>query len=343
MKNHNFLYKIAPCLIRIGVIICTLISSISIYFIKHDIKVVCFCLLINLSIGIWTFVALSLLAKILSYMSSDFNSIIDEMMNETYQPNQFIEDDTIISKMNGQLDRLYSIMQYHKEQIYKEKEELQQFISDISHQVKSPITNSEVAIDSILELDLNEREKQEYLTLIRCQVEKLKFLMDALIKVSRLETGILVIKKEYKSIHETILQALTDIILRAEQKSLQIHVNCSKDLYILHDVKWTIEAIYNILDNAVKYTNQNGKIHINVIDKASYVIVNIEDTGKGIIENNLGAVFHRFYREPDVHNIEGNGLGLFLSQKIITLQGGYIQLNSRLGEGTIVSLYFLKE
>ena len=116
-------------------------------------------------------------------------------------------------------------------------------------------------------------------------------------------------------------------------------VECSEELYIFHDRKWTEEVFFNILDNAVKYTRESGKIKISVLEQELYARIDIADNGIGIEEKNQGAIFQRFYREEEVHDIEGIGIGLYLARKIVTMQGGYILLNSEKGEGSCFSIY----
>jgi len=111
------------------------------------------------------------------------------------------------------------------------------------------------------------------------------------------------------------------------------------DLTVSHDRKWTTEALFNILDNAVKYTTNNGFIHVSVFCWEIYTKIDIADTGKGILESHQAEIFKRFYREAEVHGIEGIGIGLYLARKIITMQGGYIQVTSDVGKGSTFSIF----
>ena len=111
-----------------------------------------------------------------------------------------------------------------------------------------------------------------------------------------------------------------------------------EDLAVSHDSKWTAEALFNLLDNAVKYTPAGGKISVSVVLWEMYVEIKVADTGKGISESNQAAIFRRFYREEEVHEQQGVGIGLYLAREIVTRQGGYIKVVSEPGKGSEFSI-----
>lgn len=245
----------------------------------------------------------------------------------------------VLSRLQTKLKRLYEMKQEYALSARREKEQIQALISDISHQTKTPVANMKMYLE-ILENRENSREKaQEFLELIDGQVEKLDFLIRSMVKMSRLETGVLKIVKTPSPVFETIGNALAAIRAKAELKGIQVFVDCPEKLTVSHDRKWTEEAVYNILDNAVKYTETGGKISISVVQQEIFVKISIKDTGKGIAEENLGRVFRRFYREEDVHDQEGVGIGLYLSREIITMQQGYIEVKSQKGKGSVFQIY----
>ena len=132
---------------------------------------------------------------------------------------------------------------------------------------------------------------------------------------------------------------MSGIVYGAEQKDIFVTVNCPEDLHLFHDSKWTAEALFNLLDNAVKYTPAGGKITVSVEQWEMYVKLNISDTGKGISERNQASIFRRFYREEEVHDKPGVGIGLYLAREIITRQGGYIKVTSEVGKGSTFSVF----
>ena len=174
---------------------------------------------------------------------------------------------------------------------------------------------------------------------IRSQTDKLNFLFQALVKTSRLETGAIVLTKKDGLLFDTLAQAMSGIVYAAEKKGIAVTVDCPQDLRLYHDSKWTSEALFNLLDNAVKYTPDGGKIRVTVEQWEMYVKIVVSDNGKGISESNQAAIFRRFYREEEVHGEPGVGIGLFLAREIITRQGGYIKVVSEVGKGSAFSVF----
>ena len=171
-------------------------------------------------------------------------------------------------------------------------------------------------------------------------MEKIEFLMQNMIKMSRLETGILQIHKEDQNLYETIRHAVADVVPEAALKGINLYVNCEENMMIRHDSKWTEEVIYNILDNALKYTESGGKIRIQAERQELFFKISISDTGKGIAPERQAEIFTRFYREPEVHDKPGVGIGLYLARTIMELQKGYIEVQSEIGKGACFRLYF---
>ena len=171
------------------------------------------------------------------------------------------------------------------------------------------------------------------------QVDKLDFLLQSMVKMSRLETGTIKIQKKNTPLADTLAMAISNVVIKAEKKKIKIDVQYDEQLEINHDKKWTAEAIFNILDNAVKYTEEGGTIHIVVCRQELFTKISIEDTGKGIALERQAAVFTRFYREPEVHDKDGIGIGLYLAREILTLQNGYIEVHSQVGHGSTFLIY----
>nr|WP_330424287.1 HAMP domain-containing sensor histidine kinase [Mediterraneibacter gnavus] len=234
-------------------------------------------------------------------------------------------------------------MQENKNSIAKERADLQELISDISHQVKTPIANLKMINNTLLENEVPPQKQKEFLTAQASQLDKLDFLMQAMIKTSRLETGVISLDKKKQPLYDTLASALGGILLNVEKKQIEVTVNCPEYLAVSHDRKWTSEALFNILDNAVKYTPENGKITVSVECWEFYMKISISDTGKGIPEKHHGAIFKRFYREDDVHDVDGIGIGLYLSREIVTMQGGYIKLTSTPNNGSCFMIFLPRD
>ena len=249
-------------------------------------------------------------------------------------------EDSLWGRTGTQLEKVEQVFRKKEEESFCEKERVKGLISDISHQIKTPVANIKLYME-LLEGENVSPDAQKFLKKIKGQTEKIDFLMQSMVKMSRLETGILQIHKEEKDLYETIGRAVSAVVAEAAAKDIDLYVDCEKPMQIRHDSKWTEEAIYNILDNAVKYTENGGKIQIRARRQELFLKLSISDTGKGIALERQAEIFTRFYREPEVHEKPGVGIGLYLARTIMELQKGYIEVKSEPGKGACFSLYFL--
>ncbi len=263
---------------------------------------------------------------------------LDHMIAGNEAPQRPEDSETQLARIGHRLARLYQIMQENRRRVDEERQELQTLVSDISHQVKTPVSNLKMATDTLLEKPMAEAERTDFIRGIRSQTDKLDFLFQALVKTSRLETGVIQLDKKPGRLFDTVAQAMSGIVYAAEKKEIAVSVDCPEDLTVSHDSKWTSEALFNLLDNAVKYTPASGKIAVSVVLWEMYVEIKVTDTGKGISESNQAAIFQRFYREEEVHEQQGVGIGLYLAREIVMRQGGYIKVVSEPGKGSEFSI-----
>ena len=284
------------------------------------------------------FVLTQAFGKRLSQFTADLCQTLDHMIAGNEAPQRPEDSETQLARIGHRLARLYQIMQENRRRVDEERQELQTLVSDISHQVKTPVSNLKMATDTLLEKPMTEAERTDFIRGIRSQTDKLDFLFQALVKTSRLETGVIQLDKKLGRLFDTVAQAMSGIVYAAEKKEIAVSVDCPEDLTVSHDSKWTSEALFNLLDNAVKYTPAGGKISVSVVLWEMYVEIKVTDTGKGISESNQAAIFRRFYREEEVHEQQGVGIGLYLAREIVTRQGGYIKVVSEPGRGSEFSI-----
>lgn len=172
-------------------------------------------------------------------------------------------------------------------------------------------------------------------------LEKLTFLTNSLMKMSRLESGLIRLKPEKNNLNEIVLQAVKTVYAKAKQKEITITFDCGEIPAAMLDFHWTAEAVANVLDNAVKYTPKGGLIELEIIEYPSYLRLDISDTGVGIPQEEQAEIFGRFYRGSRSAGIDGVGIGLYLTRDILSRQNGYIKVAS--GEkGSTFSLFFRK-
>lgn len=340
MNTHKISINKA-CVITGVVIAAASVSLLAIlYLLTGNYKVVLCGLVYILLLLFFVILLVSIMRRKLTLFSETICRTLDDMLaGDTEPPLLDTDEENLFYKINHRLVRLYEIMRENRRSIAKEREELQELISDISHQVKTPIANLKMIDATLLEQTVTEERRNEFLKAMGGQIDKLDFLMQAMIKTSRLETGVISLEMKKQPIYDTMAAALGGILLNAEKKNIQVSVLCPEQLEVVHDRKWTSEALFNILDNAVKYTPFGGRISVSVESWEIYLKIDISDTGKGIAEYRHGTIFKRFYREEEVHDIEGIGIGLYLAREIITMQGGYIKVVSEIGNGSTFSVF----
>ena len=288
---------------------------------------------------VWLFLLTLFFAKRLSQFTSDLCQTMDSMISGGQEPARAEDSETIFARISYRLSRLYGILQENRRRVDEERRELQTLVSDISHQVKTPVANLKMVTDTLLAKPVTEQERRDFLQGIRSQTDKLEFLVRSMGKASRLETGAVTLEKKDAPLLDTLAQAMSSIVYGAEQKGICVEVQCPEDLRVSHDGKWTAEALFNLLDNAVKYTPAGGKISVSVELWEMHVKLDVTDTGKGIPESRQAAIFRRFYREEEVHDQPGVGIGLYLAREIISRQGGYIKVASEVGRGSTFSVF----
>jgi signal transduction histidine kinase len=339
MNDEKMSLKKAYFITSIGIAITAAVMLTILYMLTRSIAALIFGLLFTMLIAFWIVFFVTLVRKKITVFSNEICRTLDAMMNGDNEFQKANEEETLLARINYRLMRLYEAMQENSCRVAEEKANLQELISDISHQVKMPIANLKMVNATLLEQNVPEDKRHDFLQAMDGQLNKLDFLMQAMIKISRLETGVITLSQRDCSVYETLAAALGGILLAAESKNINVSVDCPEDLMVFHDSKWTTEAVFNILDNAVKYTASGGAINVAATHWEMYTKIDISDTGKGILESRQAAVFKRFYREEEVHDIQGIGIGLCLAREIITMQGGYIKLISKVGKGSIFSVF----
>ena len=309
------------------------------YLTTRNLYLVFYGLILTAALLLWGAVFLCYFQRKLALFTDNLCRTLDDMMNSTTRPQTDYEAETILARISFRLERLYHVMQQNRAVTAKEKSELQSLVSDISHQTKTPIANLKMLNETLLTRSISEEQRREFLQASESQIEKLDFLIQAMVKTSRLETGVITLEKKYTRIGETLVTAINGVLASMEKKQIELSVECPEDLLVCHDSRWTSEALFNLLDNAVKYTPDGGSIHVTVQNWEMYLKIDVADTGRGIPENPQAAIFKRFYREESVHDVEGIGIGLYLAREIITMQGGYIAVSSHAGKGSTFSMF----
>lgn len=224
--------------------------------------------------------------------------------------------------------------------VQRQRESIQRLLSDISHQTKTPLANLKLYSSLLMEEELTPRQREQAQVIFQ-QSEKLSFLIETLVKLSRLETDVLAVTPKLQPLSPLLERAASQAKAAAEQKgiALQLHLQQQAEMKALYDLRWTAEALGNLLDNAVKYTPPGGCIQVSATQYELFCRIDVRDNGIGIAEEEQAQIFGRFYRGRQVREQEGLGIGLYLAREIAQKQGGYLKLSSRPGQGSTFSLY----
>ena len=248
-----------------------------------------------------------------------------------------VYDESLDAAITERLNRIVQISSIQKRNAEEERDVVKSLISDISHQVRTPLSNIMLYVGLLKEANLDDKALV-LANKIENNSEKLNFFMKELIKSSYTEQEIITVYPQKVSIEELVSKACQLVELSALKKNIII-CRQNTDGICYADKKWTVEAIGNIIENAIKYSPENSKVHINVISYESFICIQVKDTGIGIAEKEQGKVFQRFYRGENVKNNSGFGIGLYLAREVLSKQDGYIKLDSKLNKGTTVNIF----
>lgn len=264
---------------------------------------------------------------------------LDKMLDNAIdgKPTESSFDESKLSALETKLAKYLAISQTSRQKLEEEKAKINELVSDISHQTKTPIANILLYAELLEESKLSDKDSKCAHELAQ-QAEKLSFLIASLVKTSRLENGIIVLSPKPQPLQPLLNDVMEQCKSKAAQKGIAL-TGCDTQAEAFFDYKWTAEALSNIVDNAIKYTAVGGKIAVSATSYQLFCRIDICDKGIGIPEDELGKIFTRFYRSPSVSDIEGVGIGLYLAREIVSDGGGYIKVSSKVGQGSTFSVF----
>lgn len=284
------------------------------------------------------FLAVCLAVQVLLYRTARayMRELVGQLSDLIDQLTQLREDpvfppleDTILSRLQQQVERLASIWVGLNRQAKRDRDEIQSMVSDLSHQLKTPVATLQIYGSLLSQPELSLAQRQEYGSRMQLALERLDFLLDSMVKLSRLESGSIRLQPQASDVEELVLNAALQVRKAAEEKKIEVSIQPPPaPIAVCCDPKWTEEAIFNVLDNAVKYTPQGGRVALTLESYETYCRINISDTGCGIPLEEIPKIFLRFYRGQSVQAVDGVGLGLPLARKIVQAQGGWIKVTS---------------
>lgn len=265
---------------------------------------------------------------------------MNKILNNDYSLDirDYVEGD--ISTLKNDIYKMTIKLKEQTELSIKDKKYLEETLADISHQIKTPLTSMYVINDILSDNDLDKKSQIEFLNKNRNQLERIEWLVTTLLKISRLDSGMVTLKRDNINIEDLINKTIEPIKIMAEIKNISIKTDIETSNFYL-DFNWTLEALTNILKNACEHTNNNGSIKIEVNENPLYLNIKIIDNGVGISESDKKHIFDRFYKGKT--NKDSIGIGLNMAKKIINLQNGEIECISKINEGTTFDIKFYKK
>lgn len=268
------------------------------------------------------------------------NRMLDDAIAGRFEERDY--DESELSKLEVKWKRYLTSSGLSAKNLEAERTAIQSLVTDISHQTKTPLANI-LLYTQLLEEQPLEAPAREMVEEVRRQSEKLDFLIQSLVKTSRLETGTFHFDPR-KQEAEGLIRRVTELAkAKAEAKEMEIKIKGAENAIASFDEKWTAEALFNIVDNAVKYAPAGTQIEIRMIPYEMFLCIEVRDQGIGIEEEEIPKIFGRFYRGKNVRSEEGVGIGLYLSRQIIEGQGGYMKVISKPGKGSRFQVFLPRE
>lgn len=270
-------------------------------------------------------------------LMESLDSMLEKAINGEFRERDYSE--RMLSSIEQKMAKFLAASERTLKTATEERENIKSLVSDISHQTRTPVANIELYTQLLAERELS-GEELSCVKAIGTQSEKLRSLMEALIKTSRLETGIIAMRIGENDLASIAERAVEQYKPAAGEKNIVL-TSHTKPMDVLCDPKWTEEALCNILDNAVKYTPEGGKITVTMTEYEMFCRIDVADTGVGVTEEELPKIFSRFYRGKNTAGCPGLGIGLYLTRRILSEEGGYIRA-ARSKSGSVFSVFVPK-
>lgn len=267
----------------------------------------------------------------------EFSRRLDQLLSGEELDFRADYKDLLPSKIRHQLIRLSEKIRGNEKRWKKERDDIKELIAEIAHQMRNPLTNMETYLE-LLEAAESEEEKEQYMDALKKTESKLHFLTESFIKMARMESRIIQITPQPSLLVPTILQSVLKVKKAADEKHIFIDLRIDEELCVSHDPNWLEEAVFNILENSVKYSPPDSTVEIWAEKNEMYTKISVLDRGCGICEGEEGKIFGRFYRGKGTEGQPGFGLGLYLSREIVLLHGGFIKAR-RKSRGLEISIF----
>lgn len=247
-----------------------------------------------------------------------------------------------LSKLTKSFNSMGEIIRGNINDLNKEKKFLADLLSDISHQLKTPLSSMILYNDILLNKDLTKEQEKTFLKNSENQLNRMKWLILNLLKLAKIDANAIELEIENQSLNETIEEAIEALQDKAVQSKIKLEFAQNKQIFLMHDRLWLQEALINLVKNGIEHSEEGGRVYISIVDNPIYTKLIISNTGEPIDEEDLPHIFKRFYKGKKPKNSESIGIGLALAKSVVEKHGGYIEVSSKPSEDTSFIITFLK-
>lgn len=294
--------------------------------------------------GIWNFLVFSaayiFISREVSHVMREVDDCIQSLIDGEPVLKFSMQEESLLGKFQMQIVKLYQMMKGARETEEKIRKEMSEIVSDLVHQVNTPLTNIQMYAGFLIQEDLPKEERAQISEVISSQVEKLGWFAEGFSKTARLEDDVMQIVPKVQPILDMVLSAVDQIALKASENGNEIVLLGRQDICAAYDRRWSEEALFNLLDNAVKYGIKNTPVTVEMSEYDMFVRIDVTNCGGVIPKEDYNKIFNRFYRGRNAALVkEGVGLGLYLTRKIITEQGGYVKVGNNGQKGNVFTIF----
>lgn len=272
---------------------------------------------------------------------NDIISYLKELNRGNYNLNIDLNKEGELSILKNEIYTTTVMLREQAEKELQDKINLKDSLTDISHQLKTPLTSISLLVDNLLDEEIDTNTQKEFLLDIKNQIESINYLIIVLLKLSRFDANVVTFKEEKINVKNLLIDILKHIDIIREVKNIDIHITGDNASTLIGDYKWEHEAISNILKNCLEYTPENKNIYIKYRETNMYTEIIIEDEGPGMSKNEKNKIFERFYKGNN-SNSNNFGIGLSLAKEIINKDNGKIKVESELNKGTTFKIRYYK-
>ena len=302
---------------------------------------------------IWLLIGLAIICIIMAaelwhtrVVDSRQMAYISELLEQILQnrPVSYVseEKDTLYSKILVQIKRIDEIKAENNKALLKEKDSIKQLLTQIAHQLRTPLANMENYLVLLEEEGISEEERLKYINAVEKSERKISFLVEKFMLSARLESQIIQIHKSTSNLKETVAQAIFQVYKKAQEKDIYIDLQENENEWmVLHDKNWICECVYNLLDNSIKYSKAGQQITVYMKNNEMFTQISVEDNGIGILQDEENRIFKLYYRGKNTTEYEGFGIGLYITNEIVRKHDGFMRV-SRKENGLIVSIFLPK-